>query len=129
MKALFAAIETLFTGSALDTALDGKLFLYEAPQDIDVPFAVYMMESDNSDYTFDSKSHEISLVFFVESSEGNAVEVCDNLELLEALFDDCKLAVSGYRFLRMERKDVQLVHEPGENWQYMARYRILLEEE
>lgn len=127
MKALFQAIVTKFQGSSLDTALGGRMYLYEAPEDAPLPFGVFMMESDISDYTFDDTHNEIGLLFFVTSEEGKAVQVCDNLELLEALFDDCKLSVTGYRFVGMERREVQLLHDPGEDWQYMIRYKIQLE--
>ena len=127
MKALFQAINTLFQGSALDTALAGKMYLYEAPMDVVLPFGVFMMDQDLSDYTFDSDRNEIMLMFYLTSEEGKAVQVCDNLELLEALYDDCKLSVTGRRFLGMERREVQLLHDPGEDWQYMIRYKIQLE--
>jgi len=127
MKALFEAIVNKFGGSDLDTALSGRMYLYEAPEDAPMPFSVFMMESDISDYTFDDSHNEIGMLFFVNSKEGKAVEVCENLELLEALYDDCKLSVTGYRFVGMERSEVQLLHDPGEDWQYMVRYKIQLE--
>ena len=127
MRALFQAIMAKFQGSALDTAISSNMYLMEAPEDVALPYAVYMLQSDISDYTFDDTHNEIELIFIINSDEGKAEEVCDNLELLEALYDDCKLSVTGYRFIGMERIEVQLLHDPGEEWQYMIRYKIQLE--
>ena len=89
MKVLFEAIVDKFTGSALDTALGGRMYLYEAPEDAPMPLSVFMMESDISDYTFDDSHNLIGMLFFVNSEEGKAIEVWDYLELLEAPYDDC----------------------------------------
>lgn len=129
MKTLFQAIASKFAGSALSTALGGRLYNTVAPQGAAFPYAVFLLVAGTPDWTF-TEAQEESLIQFslFDKSEGVG-PVCDAYELLTALFDDCKLSVTGWTHLYMHRQSQQLVkdeEDPGV-WHYIIEYRTFME--
>lgn len=136
MKALFAALITKYSGSALYTALGGtatdpKLYNSSAPQTAVEPFCVFTMVSGVPEGTFTELQENTLIQFSLFDAGPSPSTICDNYELLTALFDDCELSISGYRHLYMQRESQQLIRDPEDpgTWQYLVEYRILIEKD
>lgn len=129
MKELFAAIYTQFNATNdLKTALGGRMYPYEAPQNVTFPYCVYSMVSDMHEQDF-SDDHEYIDVQFSLFSEENSLEQVGTLYgYLKELFDNQTLTVSGYDHLTFTRGLSQLIKdvEMG-TWHYVVEYEVLLE--
>lgn len=124
MKALFQAIYIVFQGSALDESLDGKLFPDETPQGKRLPYGIYSMTSAVAGYTFTDVHERVLLQFDLYAATD--VDADDLYEDLKALFDDCSLSVTGFRFGKMERVSAQRIKDPH-YWRWIVEYVITLE--
>ena len=124
MKALFEAIAERFSGSALDTALDGQLFAGRAPQGTELPYGSYIQVSDVPSYTFDTTHERVTLQFDLYAREKG--QAADLYEVLKAVFDDCRLNVSGYEFGKMERIFAQEIQEKH-CWRWIVQHVVKLE--
>ncbi|HQN18884.1 MAG TPA: hypothetical protein PKV86_07090 [Syntrophobacteraceae bacterium] len=129
MKTLFQAIMGRFAGSALSTALGGRLYNSVAAQTATPPFGVFMLVAGTPDWTFTEAQEDVLIQFSLFDSNASVGPICDAYELLTALFDDCKLSVTGWTHLYMHRQSQQLVREeedPG-CWHYIIEYRTFME--
>jgi len=131
MKVVFTAIYTLFSATppttALNTALGGRFYPYEAPESATYPYCVYSMVSDIPDYAFGGKKDvsTFRVQFSLYSQKSSAVEVLNAYENLKTLFDGCKLSVTGYTFLSCIRENSVLYRHPETNiWQHNTDYLI-----
>lgn len=135
MTPLFTAIYNHFVGSALATQISNRLFLNEAPQGTDFPYAVYQILPSITDYTlcpagphamnFDECSIQFSLYSEVLIS---ASEVGTMFSNLTALYDWAVLVVAGYTSHYMRRDSFHLDRDIDNNvWQYVVSYTALLE--
>jgi hypothetical protein len=127
MRALSIAVEDLFEGSALSTAVAGRMYSYEAPENTPFPYIIHMAPVNETTYTMDTKHNEVDYVFNIVAELGEADEAAEILDLLTALYDDCDLSVSGYTFKLMEQRRIQQSHEPGEEWVFVVQYKVFLE--
>lgn len=130
MKVLFEGFKTLwdanFTGS---DALANKLFLHEAPQSEDHPFAVYYLISGVPDYWFNDEQFEEYVVqVSIFSDDWSSSNVTDYFNDVAAAVDDAALTVTGYTTHKVERENSQLLRDSDNAmWHYLVQYRILLE--
>lgn len=128
MTPLLAAIYSKFSGSALETALTGGLHLSMAPQTVSEPYGVYILVSGVPEYTFDTVHESVVIQFSFYSDSSSYAEVSDLFELCKDLYDDCKLSMSGYRSVGMERELWRLIRDNDDRtWSYIVQYRILIE--
>jgi len=128
MKAVFEAITAKASGSSLSTDLTGdSFFLNEAPSGTAAPYGVYQLISDVPTFTFDTTGEEILIQFSLYAEQH---QVLDLFEDLKTLFDNCKLNITGYRLVTMEREFSRLISDPDTSLKhYMAQYRLLIEKE
>ena len=129
MKALLSAIMTEIVGSAFTTAIGGRLYLAEAPQDPTFPYAVYNIISESPDeyFVLSPALEEVSVSFTIYSEDESAVEANDLFENLKTVFDNCVLTVTGYTHIHMWRTYSNLLRFPEANiWQYTADYDVMV---
>jgi hypothetical protein len=123
MKALFTAIKAKWDTDPPD---DLSLYLYEAPQSAQAPYAVYMLISNVADWTFTEGIESVRIRFSIYSASRSAVEVTEAMDALQTLFDDCTLSVTGYGHLYMQRDTAVMFKDEG-TWAYHVDYNIMIQ--
>jgi hypothetical protein len=139
MKALLTAIKARFDATsggppavhnAAYLALGGRLYLAQAPQGATAPYCIYSMVSQVAGWTFTSAEETFRVQFSVWSQSASSVQAQDAMAAVQALFDDCKLTVTGYRHVYMHRDFSTLLREDAVDeiwWHSITDYRIMLE--
>jgi hypothetical protein len=131
MKALSQAIFTKTTGSALDTALGGRIYKGMAPDGTVYPYAVYMLVSDVPDPTFTENLENVLIQWSLFSSASSSGEIEDLFANLKTLYDDCSMSITGETLLWCQRANSTLMIEEHTTpdgtvnvWHYAVDYDI-----
>lgn len=115
------------------TAIGGRFYLGEAPQDTAYPYCIYEQISGVPDRTFTDKYEDILLQFTLVDSSDSIATIADAETKMYTLFDDAVLTVTGYTSVTLDRVSSVLVKkglEIDDNityWNIIATYRILVE--
>lgn len=104
MNALLAAIMTKTTGSALSTAVGGRIYLDEAPHGAAFPYVVFRIVASRPEDTFTEAVEDTLLQFSLFSESAGATEITGIYANLTALFDRCALAITGSRHIEIRRQ-------------------------
>ena len=128
MKPLFQGIYNHFnTVNSLNTALSGRLYLFEADPQSSLPFCTYSLISNDPDFIFSAELTNPLIQFSLYSDSESADEVTTNYGYLIALFDDAAITVTGYSTVEFRRSQARLFREPETNlWTYQVDYEIIL---
>lgn len=133
MKALATAIYTKVTAetggvhNSFYTALSGKFYKGQAPQTTTGLYCCYFFHAEVPEYYFGGKRFENVIVQFDLYSDASSSETIENArDYLVALFDDCKLTVSGFEHYLFERTNGALTQDDDGTWDYMLEYRVTL---
>lgn len=134
MKAVTTAIFSKFSGSALDTAIGGRLYKGQAPEGAEFPYAVYGLVSDIPDVAFSLHGEESRWQFDLFSAASSSGEVEDLYTYLKALYDECDLTITSQTHIWMRRENAILMVEDyvtpagtQKVWHYAVDYMILTE--
>ena len=134
MKALSQAIFTKTTGSALSTALGGRIYKGRAPDGTAYPYAVYLLVSDVPDPTFTETLENVLIQWSLFSSASSSGEIEDLFANLKTLFDDCSLTITGETLLWFQRANATLMIEDHTTpdgtvdvWHYAVDYDIKIQ--
>lgn len=134
MKAVTTAIFSKFSGSALDTAIGGRLYEEEAPYGAEYPYATYGNVSNVPDNVFAKHGEEMRFQFNLFSAASSSGEVKDLFGYLKALYDDCDLSITGQTHICMRRELAFLAVEDYTTpagtqkvWHYVVDYEIRTE--
>jgi hypothetical protein len=122
--------ESQSINNAFFNTLSGGLWNTMAPQYPTYPYAVFQLVSDTADHLFIEIVEDVLLQFNIFDNSQSATTACNLFKDLDALYDNCVLAVSNYGFLIMLREFNHLLRideAEGGFWQYIAQYRIMLE--
>lgn len=122
MKALFQALydKAATPPSAFFTAIGGRLYVGEAPQDAALPFAVLSLTGNPSDQLMEKCAVQLSLF----SQSATAGEVCDLYAAATALYDNADIpALGAFGNLGAERVSAFLTRADGV-WHYVIEYEI-----
>ncbi len=131
MNDLFSAIVTHYSSDPLASSLTG-MYNTEAPQDAELPYAVFSLISDVPEWTFSENFENCLLQFNIFSNEISPVEICALYELLKGDVD----VGTGFDFLDLPVTDYEIVSLIRENailtrtekiWQYNVTYRLELQ--
>ena len=107
MKNLLAAITTKMTGSALSTAVGGRIFLDQASAGTVYPYIVWFIVTSNPEKTFTEDFENTLIQFSIFSTASSVEEIADIYAALDALFDECTLTITGGDILlRMHRTNL-----------------------
>jgi uncharacterized protein DUF3168 len=132
MQSIFTAIYDRFIDTPANdfyTALSGRFYFYEAPQNVTFPYAVYYLTSRTPDYWMNGERYEIvEIQLSIFSKTSGETEVLDLCEKMEALFSDCDLTISGYtQAIKFEFQGSDLNKDIKEDvWKIDAEFKIIL---
>ena len=108
MDELIKAIITKLSGSALSTAVNGRIFLDDRlPDGCEFPYIVFFIVSSTPEWEFTERFENTLIQFSLFSNSESAVEITGMLEDLESLFDDCSLSITGYTLIWFRRQNVR----------------------
>lgn len=126
MKDLIKGIYDRFlVANDFKTAVSSRFYLNSAPQAATMPYAVFQLINNTTDYnftsTFDLADIQIDII-----DDNYSSDILDTAKKCMAHFDDCTLTVSGYQFLNMQREFNFMIEDPESELQrYVIQYSIL----
>lgn len=127
LEDLFTAIYSKENASnTFKTAIGGRFYPHQATQGATYPFAVYILITDNPEYTFNTEMESAVIQIDIYDKAISAVTVLDAQKKLWALFDSTTLTISGYTHLLMERTGHRLTREEDPDvWRSSTDYLII----
>lgn len=111
MNNLLTAIYGKFAGSALSTAVGGRIFLDQAPDNCEFPYIVFFIVSANQEKTFTENMTNTLIQFSLFSASESAVEITGMYANLTALLDECSLTITGATLVWMREQNVTTMIE------------------
>lgn len=102
MKNLLTAIMTKFSGSAFSTDVAGRIYLDEARQGTDFPYAVIKIISSNPDNVFQKKGKDTLIQFSLFSTSEGATEITTMYNDLLSLLDECSMTITSNNLVTFE---------------------------
>lgn len=133
IETIFKGIMDKFSGSTLSTAIGGRLYAYEAPQNTTYPYCVFEQISGGKDRDFTDVQEDVLVQFKIVDNSNTVATVTDAETKLFALFDEPTLTVTGYTNILIERQNNNLLKTQSELddnvtlWNSISTYRILCE--
>lgn len=115
------------------TAIGGRLYAYESPQNPTYPYCVFEQISGLQDRDFLDKLEDVLIQFTLVDSADTIATIADAETKMFALFDDAALTITGYTHITMDRQSNQLLKLEKDdddnlsNWNSIVTYRILAE--
>jgi len=106
MNNLLQAIMTKCSGSALSTAVGGRIFEGEAPEGTEFPYVVISIVTDSQADTFKDKLEDITIQFSLYSSSKGLAEITGMFANLKALFDDAVLTITNNYHILISRQNL-----------------------
>ena len=109
MNAITTGLMTVFNAApggvknSFWTDINGRLYDTEAPDNTEMPFAVYFIVSDVDNDTFSENMKEVYIQFSLFSDKSSSAEIKDMDTHLTALFKDTKFTVTGWTVDVMKR--------------------------
>lgn len=95
MNNLLAAIFAKTAGSALSTAVAGRIFEGEAPEGSEFPYVVVSIVADSQIDTFKDSLEDVLLQFSLYSISKGLAEITGLFANLKTLFDNATLTITG----------------------------------
>lgn len=131
MEAILTAIYDRYSATnTFKTACTGGMHLDIAPQGTALPYATFQWITGHPEYMFNptAETIEYGLVQFDIYASTNAVRQ-DLKTKLKARFDNCKLTISGYTALDMNRESDQDLRDGSQNeiFRSIVQYRVSAE--
>ena len=109
MKAITTGLMTVFNSAqggiqnSFWTDINGRLFDTEAPDNTEMPFAVYFIVSDVNEDTFTEETHEVHIQFSLFSDKSSSAEIKDMETHLATMLKDKVFTVSGWTVVTTRR--------------------------
>lgn len=111
MNNLLTAIYSKFTGSTLSTAVGGRIYLDEAPENTAYPYVVYQIISSVPEDHFNEYLDNTLIQFSLFSDSRSASEVSTLYGYLKTLFDDATLTITSTTHLWTVRQNLMTMIE------------------
>jgi len=111
MNNILTAIKTKLTGSALSTAVGGRVYLDRALPGAAFPYVVYFVVSAVPEDDFKRDGESTLIQFSLFSASTSPVEVSGLFDQLKTLFDDCTLTITGNTLVWCIRRGLQTMTE------------------
>ena len=119
MKALLDAIYTEWSHATL------PLYFAKVPETRESPYCVYHLINAMPEYTFSSMDENVEIQFTVIGDSGD--DVLGYLNDVQQIYDDCKLTVTGYEFVKMERGLLSSFrYNENRTWQGIITYEAII---
>ena len=132
MNELFKSIYSHFSTephNVFYTALDGRLFYGQAPQECTKPYAVYFGVAAVPEDTFSEEIDDISIQFNHYSETSSAIEAGELLKKCRDLFDGMELTVTGNRNIKLFRELSTPAWKNGDTWITSIEFTLLMQED
>lgn len=132
MNELFKSIYSYFIAEPHNdfyTAVGGRLYYGEAPQECARPYAVFFGVSSVPDDTFSEELDDISVQFNCYSANNSPIEAGELLQTCRAVFDKAELIVVGSRDVQLFREFSTPPWKNGDTWVVSIEFSILIQED
>lgn len=106
MNNLLSSIMATCSGSALSTAVGGRIFEGEAPEGTGFPYVVFLIVTDRQADTFKDKLEDITIQFSLYSISKSLTEITGMFANLKALFDDAVLTITNNYHIMISRQNL-----------------------
>lgn len=135
MNNLLTAIMTKCSGSALSTAVGGRIFEGEAPEGTEFPYVVITIVTDAQADTFKDKLEDLTIQFSLYSISKGLTEITTMFADLKTLFDDAVLTIAGNYHILIARENLTTMQDEfttpqgtasGRHW--AVDYRLITEQ-
>lgn len=111
MNNLLTALYGKLAGSALSTAIGGRMYLDQAPGKPTFPYVVFFIVSSVPEKTFTEDLSETLIQFSIYSSSSSATEVSAIYAALKTLYDECSLTITGSSLVWMKETNLVTMTE------------------
>ncbi len=131
MNELFKSINAYFISephNAFYTAVAGRLYYGDAPQNCSKPYAVFFGVSSVPDDTFSEEIDDISIQFNCYSDSSSPIESGELLTKCRTLFDDAVLDVTGNRDVQLLRNFSTPPWKNEDVWITSIEFNLLMQE-
>ena len=132
MNELFKSIYSLFAAephNAFYTAIGGRLYYGEAPQECTKPYAVFFGVAAVPENTFTEEIDDISIQFNCYSGLSSAIEAGELLKKCRDLFDGTELTVTGNRDIKLSRELSTPAWKNGDAWITSIEFTLFMQED
>ncbi len=101
MQSIIDAIKLKISGSALETDVNGRVYLDEA-DDMTLPYCVWFVVTAPKEKTFQENFRNALIQFSIFEAKTAGIGAMTTIyNDLDVLFDECTLTITGDTFLRM----------------------------
>lgn len=131
MNALFKAIYAYFIAEPHNdfyTAIDGRLYYGEAPQDCSLPYSVFFGVTSIPEDTFQEEIDNISIQFNNYSELSSPIEAGELQEKCRNLFDRATLEIVGSKDIKLIREFSTPPWKNDETWITSIEFNTLIQE-
>jgi hypothetical protein len=111
MNNILTAIYSKFSGSALSSAVGGRIYLDRAPDGCQFPYVVYSIISAVPDDNFKTDMDNIYIQFSLFSDSEGATEITTMYNNLKTLFDNAVLTITGSTNVMTSRENLTTMTE------------------
>lgn len=132
MNELFKSIYSYFSAephNAFYTALGGRLYYGQAPQECTKPYAVYFGVAAVPDDTFTEELDDISIQFNHYSDSSSPLEAGELLQKCRTFFDGAELTVVGNRDVQLFRELSTPAWKNGDAWITSIEFTLFMQED
>ena len=106
MNNLLTSIMAKTSGSALSTAVGGRIFEGVAPEGTEFPYVVITIVTDIQADTFKSKLEDVTIQFSLYSISQGLTEITGIFSNLKTLFDDAVLTITNNYHILISRQNL-----------------------
>ena len=112
IKALFSK---LLNTNAFSSEINGRVYP-QVPTEEVFPYCLVTFSADGPQEMlgWQPSIETVHTIFAIYSSNNNNTEVLSLGMALQTLLNDCQLSITGYSFVRMFRKQMQLIPSPAD---------------
>jgi len=132
VKALTTAIYSQLAGSALSTAVGGKMFKGRAPDGTSFPYVIFFVVTDMPDRTFTEDYENVIIQFSLFSTASGTTEIEDMFTHLKTLYDEKPFTITGSTLVWMRRSNTSFLVEDHTTptgtqqvWHYAVDFEVL----
>lgn len=95
MNNLLTGLYSKLSGSALSSAVGGRVYLDRAPDGCEMPYVVFYVVAGTPDKTFTEAYTDTLVQFSLFSASTSAAEISTMYANLMTLYDECSMTITG----------------------------------
>ena len=103
MKNLTTAIWGRLSGSSFSTAIGGRMYKSQAPENTEFPYAVYRVVTNTPERTFSEDYENTTIQFSLFSIASGTTEIEGMFTNLKTLYDEQSFSITGSTLIWMRR--------------------------